>query len=261
VPSSLIIVALVVAWLMILVPMIARRRQEVAKTADSALAARVVRSGSTRTVAEEEYHVADQVQAEADRAEERHAREARPRTRQEVEVEESDDAAYQPREYRAGRGGFNPQAAVESARARYAFRQRVVLFLLFVAVASGLVAGFAMPVVWWGHAATDLVLVSYLTYLRRQVRIEEEIRQRRMARIAAVRRKQQAEAEAAVAETGPMPAVGEEDARVTRIGNATPHRTRPTTPGVVVVEIDDEDPAFEELESVHRLPYRRAAGE
>jgi len=171
------------------------------------------------------------------------------------------DAAYQPREYRPGRGGFNPQAAVESARARYAFRQRVVLFLLFVAVASGLVAGFAMPVVWWGHAATDLLLVSYLTYLRRQVRIEEEIRQRRMARIAAVRRRQQAEAEAAVAETGPMPAVGEEDARVTRIGNATPHRTRPTNPGVVVVEIDDEDPAFEELESVHRLPYRRAAGE
>src|SRR5439155_22490949 len=44
-PSSLIIVGLVLAWLVVLVPMIVRKRQEVARTADSALAARVVRSG------------------------------------------------------------------------------------------------------------------------------------------------------------------------------------------------------------------------
>ena len=45
-PSSLVVVALVLAWLVVLVPMIVRKRQEVAKTADSELAARVVRSGS-----------------------------------------------------------------------------------------------------------------------------------------------------------------------------------------------------------------------
>ena len=45
-PSSLVVVALVVAWLVVLVPMIVRKRQEVAKTGDSELAARVVRSGS-----------------------------------------------------------------------------------------------------------------------------------------------------------------------------------------------------------------------
>src|SRR3954454_504430 len=44
-PSSVIVVALAAAWLVVLVPMVARRRQQVAHTADSALAARVVRSG------------------------------------------------------------------------------------------------------------------------------------------------------------------------------------------------------------------------
>ena len=45
-PSSLIFAALAAAWLVVLVPMFARRRQEVSKTTDSALAARVVRRGS-----------------------------------------------------------------------------------------------------------------------------------------------------------------------------------------------------------------------
>lgn len=46
--SSLIFAALAAAWLVVLVPMFARRRQEVSKTTDSALAARVVRRGSGR---------------------------------------------------------------------------------------------------------------------------------------------------------------------------------------------------------------------
>ena len=45
-PSSLVVVALVVAWLVVLVPMIVRKRQEVAKTGDSELGARVLRSGN-----------------------------------------------------------------------------------------------------------------------------------------------------------------------------------------------------------------------
>ena len=58
-PSSLIIVALVVAWLLVLVPIVARRRQEVVRTADSTLAARVVRSGGVRSTAEEDVTMAE----------------------------------------------------------------------------------------------------------------------------------------------------------------------------------------------------------
>jgi hypothetical protein len=258
VPSSLIIVALAVAWLMILVPMIARRRQEVAKTADSALAARVVRSGSTALVAKEGSDVTEPVRVVTDHPDE-HYREPRPRGRQPVVVETvaDEDAEYDPRPYRPGRGGFDPKAAAAAARAKYAFRQRVVLFLLFTAVATALVAGFAMRVAWWAHGADDLLLVCYLTYLRRQVRIEEEIRERRLARLAAARRQPVGEDE-----VGPVPVTAAaDDGTVARISVAAPHRTRPDSPNLVVVEIDDEDPAFEELESVREMPYRRAAGE
>ena len=52
-PSSLIIVALAVAWLVVLVPMVVRKRQEIAETGDDALASRVVRGGRDDVVDEE----------------------------------------------------------------------------------------------------------------------------------------------------------------------------------------------------------------
>src|SRR5699024_10709866 len=58
-PSSLIIVALAAAWLVVLVPMVARRRQEVARPADSALSARVVRSGSARDERRKEFAMSE----------------------------------------------------------------------------------------------------------------------------------------------------------------------------------------------------------
>ncbi|HEX2300831.1 MAG TPA: hypothetical protein VHH34_20375, partial [Pseudonocardiaceae bacterium] len=42
-PSSLIVAALAAAWLVVLVPMVAKRRQEVTRIAESALASRVLR--------------------------------------------------------------------------------------------------------------------------------------------------------------------------------------------------------------------------
>jgi hypothetical protein len=90
--------------------------------------------------------------------------------------------------YRPGRGGYDPQAAAMAARARYAFRQRVVLFLLILAVGSAVAAYFTVPLLWWAHGGVDVLLVGYLTYLRRQVRVEEAIRRRRSARAGASRR-------------------------------------------------------------------------
>ena len=102
----------------------------------------------------------------------------------------SDDRLWErpPARYRAGRGGFDAEAAALTARARYAFRQRVVLAMLVLAVATGVAAGVALPVLWWAHGAVDVLLVGYLVYLRRQVRMEEAIRARRAARMAGTRR-------------------------------------------------------------------------
>ena len=101
-----------------------------------------------------------------------------------------DDRVWErpPARYRAGRGGFDAEAAALTARARYAFRQRVVLAMLVAAVGTGVAAGVALPALWWAHAAVDVVLVGYLVYLRRQVRLEESIRARRAARMAGTRR-------------------------------------------------------------------------
>jgi hypothetical protein len=89
------------------------------------------------------------------------------------------------RRFRAGRGGYDPEAAALAARARYAFRQRMVVALVLLAIASGLVAwGLGLPAEWWVHGGVDLCLVGYLVYLRRQVRLEQAIRSRRAARHA-----------------------------------------------------------------------------
>jgi len=56
-PGEMRVVALAAAWLVVLVPMVARRRQQVARTTDSALAARVVRSG--RNEDREEFAMSD----------------------------------------------------------------------------------------------------------------------------------------------------------------------------------------------------------
>jgi hypothetical protein len=103
---------------------------------------------------------------------------------------DADDRRWErpPPRYRPGRGGFDPEADAETARRRYAFRQRMVLALLVCAVVTAVVAATVTPVVWWAHGAVDLVLVAYLVHLRRQVREEATIRQRRAARMAGTRR-------------------------------------------------------------------------
>jgi len=152
------------------------------------------------------------------------------------------------------------------AQARYAFRRRVVAFMLITSLVTGLLAGILYPMVWWGHAAVDLALVGYLVYLRRQVRIEEDIRARRQSRLAHARRR---------SAPAPAPAARPEQTRAPVVEEAEPeveepqesglaprpvfrHRTRP---GTIVVEADDEDPVFVELDGPQYQPYRRAAGE
>jgi hypothetical protein len=227
VPSSMIFLGLVVVWLLILVPAVARHRQEVARPSDAALSGRVLdrprrgrgrRSGLAGT-REEEVDVTEHDEerrsvavADGERSPAR-TDPTRPETDHDdparsqgdrpdpavpddtVPDDTGPDQAWErpaPR-YRPGRGGFNPEAAALAARARYAFRQRVVLTVLVLVVATALAAGFLASWVWWLHALTDVSLVGYLAYLRRQVRLEEAIRERRAARMAGTRRMSAAE--------------------------------------------------------------------
>ena len=100
------------------------------------------------------------------------------------------ERAWQPPSpgYRRGRGGYDAEAAALAAQARYTFRQRMVLVLVFFAGISALLAlTLRMLDAWYLHSAVDLGLIGYLVYLRRQVRMENDIRARRAARMAGSR--------------------------------------------------------------------------
>jgi hypothetical protein len=220
-PSSLIFTGLVVIWLLILVPAVARHQQEVARPSGASLEGRVLarprrRRNQGRRIARlltEEGDVVDPDDLDQDdtptaRETERPwvstvraGRGDAPETDEPTDdvaepepvVDDTDDESgvrweRPPPRYRPGRGGFDPDEDAEKARARYAVRQRIVLTLLVFALLTGVAAAAAFPVVWWAHGAIDLALVVYLIYLRRQVRMEATIRARRAARMAGTRR-------------------------------------------------------------------------
>jgi len=93
------------------------------------------------------------------------------------------------------------------------------------------------PALWWSCGAAAGVMVLYLAYLRRQTRIEAQVRRRRQQRTARSR------------------PFAEDAARQRRPGvDFTEFPTRLQRPGAVVLEIDDEDPVFEHLDE---RPYSR----
>ncbi|HEY0637393.1 MAG TPA: gephyrin-like molybdotransferase receptor GlpR [Pseudonocardiaceae bacterium] len=291
-PSSLVFAALAVAWIVVLVPMVAKRRQEVRRTADTALAARVLRRGDAQGRREEvpdmaehdaEYDTdydddhdsvddvddvdytddtddGDEVEEAGDgRARRAYAHAPRGRL---VRGGESGDDGPQPgttgrhgpdgRRYRPGRGGFDPHAAELAARAKYAFRQRVVLGMLLLVLATAAAALVVLPVLWWAHGASGVVLVGYLGYLRQQVRIEQEVRQRRLDRVTRshrVRPEADDEHEDEPAPEAPAPSSWQ------RLPQ------HPAHPGATVIDLDDEDPGLHDLDLDDATPYRRAAGE
>ncbi|MGH3910592.1 MAG: gephyrin-like molybdotransferase receptor GlpR [Pseudonocardiaceae bacterium] len=250
-PSSLIFAALAAAWLAVLVPMIAKRRQEVVHIAGSALASRVLhRKGFYRGAPEHD----QEVPMTGDRI-------AQP------------DVGPEERQYRPGRGGYDPEAAELAAHTRYVFRQRVVFGLLGAAVLT-LALGFASSLLWSVHAVLDTALIGYLAYLRRQVRIEEEVRDRRAARMAGSRGRAQVayeEAESQRYEQAPPEQPGYDAPRYEQSREQPPEEEepparraappRPAHPSAVAVDLDDDDPMFDELDPAFEPRYRRAAGE
>ncbi|MEU4763334.1 gephyrin-like molybdotransferase receptor GlpR [Actinosynnema sp. NPDC023794] len=229
-PSSLIVVGLVVAWLVVLVPMVARKRAD-----------------ASRGGVEEEYDAMPEADTDFDEYDD-------------YDEPDADFGGHRP--FRPGRGGYDPETAAIVAQAKYAFRRRVVGTLLLLALVTGVVAGVLYPLVWWGHAAVDVTLVSYLGYLRRQVRIEEEIRARRLARHSHPRRRTTArQAPDVQPHTAATPSVEAETSRDQQGLSPQPRFQHQPRPGTVVVDLDDEDPLFVELDGPEALPYRRASGE
>ncbi|MFZ0122386.1 MAG: gephyrin-like molybdotransferase receptor GlpR [Pseudonocardiaceae bacterium] len=232
-PSSLIFAALAAAWLVVLVPMVAKRRQEVVRTAESALASRVLHRPGPSRVAHEQ---GQQVRMIDERIAQW-------------------ESTLDEHRHRSGRGGYDPEVAAQLAREKYALRQRVVLALAVAAVASVVLAYTVSSLLWWVHVALDLALAGYLGYLRRQVRIEDEVRRRRAARAAGSRADGPAPHDIAADAHRRVEPVQEPSSELPATASSVPQHT------AVALDLDDEDPTFDELQPAFKPRYRRAVGE
>ena len=243
-PTSLIVVALVVAWLVVLVPMIVRKRQEVARTRTADDRAR--RQGSCARRGRSSPCEADHDDPD-DRLDE-HDDDAR---------DEPMDVPEPQRRYRPGRGGYDPHAAALAAKAKYAFRQRIVVAMILAAIASAVVARRR-------HAAGVVGARRDRHRARELPRLPAQAGPHRGGDPPA-----QARPHGHATALARPPAARLEDEQATDELETVPRRehgivTQPAPAvhhGAVVVDLDDEDPAFDELDEPAVLPYRRAVGE
>jgi hypothetical protein len=156
---------------------------------------------------------------------------------------------------RPGRGGYDPDAAELARQFKYSRRRRVAVVLLLVTLLFSAAAVLISPVLWVGAAVVGLLLIGYFVYLRRQVRIEASIRERRLARL---RRARQIRPEYDV-DRSDSPAAGSPFAAGPRISSQAP--ASGYRRGRQIVDLDDDDPSFDDLEYYEPLLYRRASGQ
>jgi hypothetical protein len=126
----------------------------------------------------------------------------------------------------ARRRRYESKSSAAVTARKYKFRKRMLTVLTLMTVAAAAAAITLPPVAWWACGSVGAVTLLYLAYLRRQTRIEERLRRRRAQRMARSR-------------------LGVENTD-DREFDVVPSRLR--RPGSVVLEIDDEDPAFEHLD-------------
>lgn len=128
---------------------------------------------------------------------------------------------------RRGRGGFDPERDAQIRQSHYQRRQRTVMGLVaFIAVATiaAVVTGGWM---WVAPAVGVVVLFSYMSGLRRQVKVEDQLRARRIAHMKRAR-------------------LGVRTVSDEQYGVPAHLRRR----GGVVLQIDDDSPDFVDLEVV-----------
>ena len=127
---------------------------------------------------------------------------------------------------RRRRAAARAEAAVTERK--YRFRKRVLATMILTLAVSGALAYTAVPSAWRLCAGVGALTVLYLAYLRRQTRIEQQVRARRANRRARTRVETPEERRA--------------PAREPEVTRSRLHR-----PGAAVLDIDDEDPAFDHL--------------
>jgi hypothetical protein len=156
-------------------------------------------------------------------------------------LETASDADGEAPRRRASRHPYETATAAAVSARKYKFRKRMLLAMGVALLASATVAYVVVPTMWWICGTIGAVTLLYLGYLRRQTRIEEQVRRRRAQRMARSR-------------------LGVEN---TRDGEYDVVPARLRRPGSAVLEIDDEDPVFEHLEyaTYEEYHYARAAGE
>ena len=157
-----------------------------------------------------------------------------------LEAEEEPPTTLTPGAGRARRLESSTAAAVTARK--YRFRKRVLMGMSAVMILTAVLAFTVSADLWWACGSSAVVTLLYLAYLRRQTRIEEQVRRRRQLRMARSR-------------------LGVENTE-DRDFDLVPSRLR--RPGADVLDIDDEDPVFEHLDEVpfarhYDLP--RAAGQ
>jgi hypothetical protein len=142
----------------------------------------------------------------------------------------------------ARRRRYDPTKAAAISARKYKFRKRMLALMTLALMGSATTAYYVGPWGWYACGGLAGVTLMYLGYLRRQTRIEERVRRRRMQRMARSR-------------------LGVENTE-DRDLDLLPSRLR--RPGAVVLEIDDEDPVFEHLDyapSANEYHLPRAAGQ
>lgn len=96
------------------------------------------------------------------------------------------DIAYA--EKRRGRGVYDPVADQAAAHKRYRRRRNIFLFLLVLLIPAITTAAIYGGAVWIAPAVNVIIIAIYLAGLRSQVRLEQQLRARRMAQLRRARR-------------------------------------------------------------------------
>lgn len=133
----------------------------------------------------------------------------------------------------ARRQSYETKTAAKVAARKFTFRKRMLMAMSALLLISAIAAYSVSPTFWWLCGSVGAVTVLYLGYLRRQTRIEEQVRRRRAQRMRRAH-------------------LGVENTEDPEF-EVVPARLR--RPGAVVLEIDDEDPIFEHLD---HAPFSRA---
>lgn len=122
---------------------------------------------------------------------------------------------------RLGRGGWDPVAEKTARATRYQRRQRMLIILAVLVVASVALGIVTQGWVWAFAAVVGVITVVYLVALRNQTLAEQELHRRRVAQLRRAR-------------------LGVRNAHDEEL--AIPRKLR--RPGAVVLEADDESPDF-----------------